>query len=191
MKSIKLSSATRAEIKEALLSTFTKNYFKDTSFESVADLSDAANKAFRRGIQKSWLKAYGSWSFHIEQIPKGLLSTASFKVGVEDEPNLIKSMTDPKFPGKSSGVDILLTRKEHDEIFADFLEIDSLRETFKIEIHKFGKEVAQVLESVTTTRQLVEVWPSIEQYIPEHLYNPDKRFNLPAIRVEDLDAKLS
>jgi hypothetical protein len=191
MKSIKLNAANRAEIKEALLAAFAKNYFKDTSFEDVSDVSAAANKAFRKGMHSAWLKAYGAWSFHIDQVPKGLISSASFKVGVENEPNLIKALTDPKFPGKPSGVDILLTREEHDTMFADFLELDSLREKFRYDAKKFEKEVVQVLESVTTSRQLLEVWPTVEGYIPEHLYNPDKRFNLPAIRVEDLDAKLS
>ena len=191
MKSIKLNVANRAEIKKALMLVFARNYFKDTAFENIADVHIAVNKAFRKGIRSAWFKAYGAWSFHIDHVPKAILSTGAFSVTVECEPSLTKALTDPAFPGNARGVDLIISLEEHNIMFADYIELDSIAFKYFKELSTFEKEVTQVLDSVTTSRQLLGVWPSIEGYIPEHLYNPDKRFNLPAIRVEDLDAKLS
>lgn len=50
-------------------------------------------------------------------------------------------------------------------------------------------EIRQVLVGVSTTKQLLEQWEEVKEYIPAAYFNPSK-INLPAINVQSLNAKL-
>lgn len=55
---------------------------------------------------------------------------------------------------------------------------------------EFKSEVNDILHAVNTTKQLVEAWPEIEQFIPAYLVDPSKAINLPAIPTSRLNEKL-
>lgn len=54
---------------------------------------------------------------------------------------------------------------------------------------KYLDEIRQVLKGVNTTKQLIEQWEEVKQYIPQAYFNPSK-IALPAINTEALNAKL-
>lgn len=54
---------------------------------------------------------------------------------------------------------------------------------------KYLDEIMQVLVGVTTTKQLMEQWPEVKDYIPTSYFNPSK-IALPAINTKALNAKL-
>ena len=53
----------------------------------------------------------------------------------------------------------------------------------------FRSEVAQVLDGVNTTAQLLEQWPESEPFLPAQLNNPSS-INLPAISISTLTNQL-
>jgi len=55
--------------------------------------------------------------------------------------------------------------------------------------NKFKQEIVAVIDSVNTTKQLVEIWPEVQVYIPTHLNDPS-RIQLPAIRMDSINAKI-
>lgn len=61
--------------------------------------------------------------------------------------------------------------------------------TWERERSKYLDEIMQVLKGVNTTKQLIEQWEEVKQYIPQAYFNPSK-IALPAINTEALNAKL-
>lgn len=61
--------------------------------------------------------------------------------------------------------------------------------TWEKERTKYLDEILQVLRGVTTTKQLMEQWPEVKEYIPTSYFNPSK-ICLPAINTQALNAKL-
>ena len=53
----------------------------------------------------------------------------------------------------------------------------------------FYSQVSQVLNSVNTTGQFVEVWPEAEAFIPQDISNPSK-INLPSVNLLELNKQL-
>jgi len=77
-----------------------------------------------------------------------------------------------------------------------FLEYSNALNTCKVEVQqyqeynkvlaKFKSDVSQVLESVNTTKQLVEVWPESEPFLPKEVSNPSS-INLPAVNFAEIN----
>lgn len=60
------------------------------------------------------------------------------------------------------------------------------QEKYQEDFDRVRVETRAILNSVTTEKRLVEAWPSVKKFLPEHA-----EANLPAIRAEDLDKTLS
>lgn len=61
--------------------------------------------------------------------------------------------------------------------------------TWEKERAKYLDEILQVLRGVSTTKQLMEQWPEVKEYIPTSYFNPSK-ICLPVINTQALNAKL-
>lgn len=61
--------------------------------------------------------------------------------------------------------------------------------TWERERSKYLDEIMQVLKGVNTTKQLLEQWEEVKEYIPQAYFNPSK-IALPAINTDALNAKL-
>lgn len=48
------------------------------------------------------------------------------------------------------------------------------------------QQVRQVVDAVNTTKQLLEVWPEAEQFIPEDIRDPST-ITLPSVNIADLN----
>jgi hypothetical protein len=56
--------------------------------------------------------------------------------------------------------------------------------------NEFKSEITTIVESVTTTGQLVNMWPEAEQYLPPFASDPSKAILLPALKTSRLNALL-
>lgn len=63
-------------------------------------------------------------------------------------------------------------------------------EQWEKEKKEFCEEITVILNSVGTTKQLVELWPEAEQYLPPFAADPSKIVNLPALATSRLNAAL-
>lgn len=52
------------------------------------------------------------------------------------------------------------------------------------------RETKAVLESVNTTKQLLDLWPQCEPFLPAHIADPDQAIRLPAIEMSRLNERL-
>lgn len=51
-------------------------------------------------------------------------------------------------------------------------------------------EATAILESVNTTRQLIELWEQCEPFLPAYIADPDKAIRLPAIQMSRLNERI-
>lgn len=85
------------------------------------------------------------------------------------------------------------TFTEQDPLWVEYQAkvVEYKKLTAELEVHtkalnKFKSEVKQVLESVNTTLQLVEVWPEALPFVPQEISNPSS-INLPAVNFAELN----
>ena len=137
---------------------------------------------------KLWNRVYGDHAVSINELPVWAIADHSFKAMSEGGEALY--ITIPKRPGKGSGVDCLITDDEWTTLFTEVNELRLFRDKFLREKKQYRSEVSTVLESVKTTKQLVELWPTAEEYIPAHMADPARGINLPILHISRLDEKL-
>lgn len=190
MKSVRLTKYARESILQSVMDGFEHNYFKDRVYDSPSKLADASIAAREAAMILLWDKTYGKHAEKLASIPKQLLSGSSFSVAT-DNGNHHESLNLKGRPGKcTSGVDVLLTQEEWEVVFAERIRLQGEYAEWDKEQKSFRKEVWQILESVNTTAQLVELWPSAEQYLPANLADPEKGIKLPALHISRLNEKL-
>jgi hypothetical protein len=119
-----------------------------------------------------------------------MLSTESFRIAVADS-TVVRSRQIPRKPGKPNAADVLLSAKEYDSLFKHMSELIKVKEQYDTDLKQFRSEVSNLLDSVNTTKQLVELWPTVEQYLPAHIADPDVGIKLPMLLISRLDEKLA
>lgn len=82
--------------------------------------------------------------------------------------------------------DIRDTHKEYSKYNAVVIDHEKWRERG----NEVFRETKAILESVNTTKQLLEIWPQCEPFIPAHIADPDKAIRLPAIEMSRLNERL-
>lgn len=191
MKSIRLNKGSREDILHSMRTGFTENWFKKNGQGHLdkPDLVKAAEDARRGALVKLWNECYLVHKEDIDKVPQVLISGASFSVA-EEGSSRVEQLSDGKYPGSRKGADLVLHPDDWEQVFKDYYELSALVKRYEAEVDKFKKEVWQVLESVTTTGKLVEVWPASEQYIPAYLNEPNQGINLPVLHTSRLDEAL-
>lgn len=74
--------------------------------------------------------------------------------------------------------------------YLDYLAREQERDEYRQTRNKFLREVRSLVESVNSTKQLLEIWPEAEDYIPAHLADPSKGVKLPALQTSRLNERL-
>lgn len=191
MKSIRLNKSSREGILESMMTGFVDNWFKKNApdFTCKQDLVKRGCAVREETMKGLWMAQYGPYQQMINKLPEKLLSDSGFTVTVEGG-HLTEGLDLKGYPGKRSAVDVMLTQDEWDGVFAPYYELRNLISKFECDCSKFRNEVWQILESVSTTGKLVEVWPASEQYIPAYLNEPSKGINLPVLHTSRLDEAL-
>lgn len=191
MKSIRLNKSSREGILESMMTGFVDNWFKKNApdFTCKQDLVKKASSVREYIMKGLWMNHYGPYQQSINKLPEKLLSGSGFTVTVEGG-SLTEGLDLKGYPGKRGATDVVLSQEEWDKIFSPYYELKHKASKFEADCSKFRKEVWQILESVSTTGKLVEVWPASEQYIPAHLNEPSKGINLPMLHTSRLDEAL-
>lgn len=188
MKSLRLNK----EMRDNILSNFVAKYLvanpKPTITRSIDMLkSDIATKISNN--------LYGKY---VELVPKDLLNTcnylcvqlpndsvAQFYFRVEGGDCISLPST------KENKVEYVFTESdpmwiEYQVAAAKLKEENAVVEAHEKALSKFKGEVKQVLESVNTTLQLVEVWPEAAPFVPQEISNPSS-INLPSVNFAELN----
>lgn len=95
---------------------------------------------------------------------------------------------------RDSKVELVI--KEGDKFFKEYQEsLETLKtenEAYNKHIglrDKFSSEVRQVLDSVNMTKQLIEVWPEVENHLPPEVKDPSA-IQLPSVNLQELTNQL-
>jgi hypothetical protein len=186
IKSVRLSERSRESILKSMSEGFELNYFSGKEYKSKAELSQRITEEHGRVMLDLWYTLYGSLDF--SKVPQSLLSGSPFSVGCG---NLVEvARLGKKFPGSREGVDAVLDEEDWLATFALLYALKEDLKDFESALKEFSKEVKVILEATNTTKQLVEVWPAAEQYIPASIADPERGINLPMLAISRLDEKL-
>ena len=188
MKSVRLSQSIRCDIRDSVLKGYDTNGLSAIGLKTLGDLDEVINQEERKVLLDLWHETYTFFSA-AATIPDWALADSRFSISVENTGN-VKAQKLPGRPGKPNAVDRILTEKEYAEYFKRYLELVAQKDNYLTERSQFKSEVSNLLDSVSTTMQLVEVWPTVEQYIPAYIADPDVGVKLPALLISRLDEKL-
>jgi hypothetical protein len=192
MKSLRLNK----ELRNNILNSFLEKYKASNPEPKVGSESEAKSVAARK-VQK---KLYGKYEGLLPkeltaesmgltiQLPNGVVQSWYF--GNDEDGDSIYLLV-----SKESKVKYVFTAD--DPIYVEYRKVAddvskqliTQKEWFK-GYDKFKSEVQQVLESVNTTGQLVEVWPESEPFIPKEIHDPSK-INLPAVNFAEINKVIS
>jgi hypothetical protein len=186
IKSVRLSERSRESILKSMAEGFELNYFSGKEYKSKTELSQRITEERERVMLDLWHRMYGS--LDLSKVPATLLSGSSFSVGCG---NLIEAVhLGKKYPGSRAGVDAVLDEEDWLATFALLCSLGEDLTDFEAALKEFSKEVKVILEATNTTKQLVDVWPAAEQYIPASIADPERGINLPMLAISRLDEKL-
>jgi hypothetical protein len=191
MKSIRLNESNRLEIIKSMCDGFTTNWFtvNAPSFTSKNDMIKEQNRIYTVVMEGLWDRCYAIFKPALDVVPDMFITPTRFSVAVEGGATFTHELKGR--PGKiTAGADMLITHDEYEAIFKEHIQLKSLIASFEKDLKSFTEQVRQVLDSVTTTGRLVEVWPTAEPYIPAHLVEPSKGVNLPILHLSRLDQAL-
>lgn len=197
MKSLRLTVSLRDSIQESIMNSWkVANPEPEAEFKSLEKLR--ANLAF-----DCYNEVYGDIDFSV--LPKEFINTESYiKVQLPngDIEHFCFIIWDDKgvssreyLPSsKTSKVELVLNKEEGP--YARFKKAKEERkaaliprEERRAKLADFSHKVRQVLDSVNTTKQLVEAWPEIEEHLPSSIANPSK-IQLPAVSIDSLNSQL-
>lgn len=184
MKSIRLAQYSREEILNSVMREFTKTYFAKAAYKTEVELRNLIQEEYHRVMTNLWIDCYGH--IDLSKIPNWMLQVYSFSVSVAGS-SRVESCELAKRPGKWGAIDLII---DDEEIFEEYDKLRAELSAYNKEFKSYRSEVKAVLDSVTTTKQLVELWPTVEQYIPAHLADPEKGVKLPALHISRLDERL-
>lgn len=183
MKNIRLSKTKREEILESVLKEWSRNNpFKETQDIEFQLAEELYNKAFSEKVQtlakNKDLLPFIDYGERFMVSLNGTLETYRLK---EKAPLPVhKSWNGP----------IISVLEKETETMKLLEEIKEYNNKLLDKREQLKREVSEILASVTTTKELVDLWPEIEPLIPAHLADPSKGINLPVIPVSRLNEKL-
>lgn len=140
-----------------------------------------------------WEEKYGKYQKHFNAVPEncikrseyvrycvgGQVKGASFKDG-KKMPVAMDGYSDP----------IIKSFDDSDTDYQDFMKVSNAYDEWEKRRSEVIRETQAVLESVNTTRQLLELWPQCEPFLPAHIADPDKAIRLPAMQMSRLNERL-
>lgn len=187
MKSVKLTNMFRDGIAASVMTEYERVQLAELGFQNKQALSAAIEELTLQAMEEIYNLQYTAaiWL----GVPDWALSKESFKVGIVDCPNFLVSRKLPRKPGKGP-VDTLLTQEEYDKCFSEAIKLGRIKQDYEKGWKEYHAKVKNVLDSVNTTKQLLEIWPSLEPLIPPYILDADRSINLPALRIEELASKL-
>ena len=181
-KSVRLSKESRANIRQAMCTQWTKVHFPtQTAIEIANTIADSI-----------WFNLYGDLAEHINKLPAAMLQLrANIKVVVA---GTTKSFDFSKpHPVLGNGPYDQKIAVSFDVPTPDMERLEELEQRLtkaRADLKLFSEEVTTILDAVTTTAQLIDLWPEAEQYLPPSVASPSLGINLPALMTSRLNTAL-
>lgn len=152
-------------------------------------------------------KVYGS--LKLEGVPEDMLNYAQyikvqFPLSEGSEDTKIENLyfekedkyTYTKKPStRLSKVEYVLTKsdegyKKYKKDMKLFKQEQQAVKEYESDHSRYLQQVRQVVNAVNTTKQLLEVWPEAEQFIPEDIRDPST-ITLPSVNIADLNNQVN
>lgn len=194
VKSVRLNQYLREIILNSVLEEYVKNNLKPYGFETRDQLDKAVKKHRHGACMKLWKKQYGSIDFSL--VPRWALDTSGdFSVAQQDDTSKVfvirlKDDNNLALPCKSA-IDVLVTKSKWDAMFSKSNALAKAKEACTKGRGKLKDEVKPILDSFSSTKQLLDTWPSMEKFLPPNVADPDKGVNLPALSLSRLEEKIN
>lgn len=192
MKSVKLNKHIRERIILDIKTKFLSEYTKKNGFADMSALDAVIESKTKELGISLWIDIYKLETIsELQKIPKALLSVSRcLAVNVFDGPYV--SINLPEQYICSRNVDVQIEKNKWEDIKENFglSKLERLREKANDKANEFIPQVVGILDSVSTTKQLIELWPEVKEFIPSDALDPST-IRLPAICTASLNSKLS
>lgn len=195
-------------IREALMKKLITRAFRERAQTLVERQCDFAGRVYDdalkphleriAAIPEGWLPTDDdikvSFGSHYTQLDFGnglshtihhALRSAGAKARTDKAGNRIER----RFPSKFRGVCAKVYAATH-PLSEEFHNLQVEQEALVAEIERAQRTTKSTLESVTTVKKLIEVWPEVEEFAKQYLDNGERKAVLPAIPRAELNSQL-
>lgn len=177
MKSVRLSNSIREQILENVLSNWDEQNPEGNLEQAENDLAIYV-----------WNKKFGKYKKHFDAIPQGFFQKRHY-VKYEHGGIVNQAQSIHELPYRQYN-EVLVTLELNDPIVCAYQEAKEHYQDWRRRRSEIKTEVSAILESVNTSKQLIELWPQVEDFLPAHVADPDKAIKLPALDVSYLNKRL-
>ena len=184
--SIRLTNSIREEIMESIMSEYDKT-------NKAPDLKTAEHNF----AMVLWTRSYGKYKKLLDAVPKDFLNTRNaVKYSVNGQVSEAQFLKDSAMPimlpeGMSSyKAPILQAFTDADKDYSKYDKIRDLYKKWADSRREMQSETNAIIYNTNTTKQLIELWPSAEKFLPAYISNPEKAIQLPALKISRLDERL-
>ena len=176
IQSVRLTNAIRDNIKQAIENKYEEQHPKpETSEEQFGDYC--------------YKTAYGD--IDVSHLPKTLFNwCTTIKVNAAGERHNYRMSKERPVAHDRSWEIIEATVTADDKKLIKLQKEQQNIETWYEQKREFLKEVNELLRLVNTSKQLLELWPEVEPYLPPHIADPSRAVQLPAIPISRLNERL-
>ena len=197
MKSIRLNKETRLQIASAIMEAYkaknpvpagklpsdVKEELTEAVKAAYLKQSDAVmKKAVEAGIEK-YLKLTSSCRYAINGSVYNYLEFSDKVVVLNSESSVWLDVATTKIPAIKKAYEIY----QHD--IKDTKPIVDAHKAWELAKDNYRTNVWNILEGVNTSKQLLEVWPECERFIPKGIVDPSKLL-LPTVNLATLNSKI-
>jgi hypothetical protein len=182
MKSIRLNKSIRDDIVNAMVISWEKTSPKPNDMR--AESQKVGDAIYREAHKKI---TFGNAHMHFFNTSMCVKYTVDGVVQT-----MVMSCARPiKSTTSSNHTDgISIAYDEAPKIVLDLQKLEKHNNNWAGLKRSFKEEVSQIVSSVNTTQQLVDLWPESEQYLPAYASDPSKGINLPALATSRLNEAL-
>jgi len=193
-------------IRESLCKKLMHRAFNERAQDVIDDCADFAHRLYRDAMGRDRLKI-------IEKLPDGWLPTTErVKVvfgGEHTEVRLSGSLESwgrsnefasagaklvtegEKLPIPRKMVDSVLKQYEPDhKLTVERVKLVDRKDELEAEIRSAERTAMNAMNSVTTVKKLIEVWPEVEEFAKTYLVDGDRKAVLPSIPRQELNTAL-
>jgi hypothetical protein len=179
-KSMRLNQAIRSDIQASMIEAWkNKNPIPH-------DIKAMENKI----ADDIWKKHYGK--LPLAKLPQNMLNHSnSVQVQIAGSVNSFAMSYSRAYEYQSEYAKSII--EIQDEPSADIVAFRNAKQKvteWENTLKSFTEEINVILESVTTTGSLIQLWPEAEQYLPPFAADPSKGVNLPALKTSRLNEML-
>lgn len=200
MASTRLTTA----IRESLMNSLLKRAFMKRGNDMIAVRADYARRLYEDAMGKNLAQ--------IEALPKGWLVTdTDIKVqlgaeiksvyfggtlssyGLPDNVRkcgVVTERTEYRFPYHLVNQVVKQYPGDH-PLVAEFQKLDNEWSEFVGEVNRTRKVAMTAMESVSTVKKLIDVWPEVEEFAKHYLEDGERKAILPAIPRDQLNTLLN